>query len=947
MSGTSHRRAGRPLGYFAFRLYKLGWRTGLFLALPTLLLAAWYLVAALGAASRHREATRDQAVLDAELLQIYLHDVLSRDLRRLTVDERPTGSKLPLFELFLGPQAVDALERREEWAPARLKKGERVLEAKVRYRGTKHFHVLGPQRSLKVRLERGELLDGMREVLLLNDPTPFGVEEQLILELARQHGLVTPEYGPVRVHLNNSDLGVYRYAAEPSEGLLRRQGRMPGNVYAGEADGDAGVFVATGGWRKVTTRAGEAEEDLSAIERLVGAVHQSHAEFAAYVGSELDVERYAMFDALDVVFGGADHDLLANHVFYRDPYTGRLEPIAEAFRGFEHEPVLNAVDHPLLVRLKMTPGYLARRNRLVYDLLNGPASVAAVRQRSTELAAALLPDLKADPFWDAYKLLPRVSRFHRFMVRPMTRGRLELAAAAELETYRKRSRFLLDALEAESLRARASAAPGGRHLVTLTVDGHAAFSLRQLLVRAPCQGAVLVHADVDRDGALSGKDELVARGRAGAALTPTARDSLEPGAVLLARPDPSPKHGRVVVVPEARTYGYLVDTQGCRAEATVLVLDNQVTGERLRLEVPVGNEAAPPPQATPPVARTPSLEPKESSPHLWDHPAAPAARELRLGPGLVRFDASRRFGPETTVRLLAGTRLELGPDVTLTFEGRLLAEGEPSRPVIIAAADSRRPFGGLVLLGPESAGSRLSELRLMGGSRASHPIVETPGLVNLHGTRDVTLSQVDLEGGAAAEDVLHVAYSEDLVLDGVSIHGAPTDAVDLEMVSATVRGLRVLGAGDDCLDLMAARVSLADTVLADCANNAVSAGEQSEVNGRAVLIARAGVGVLAKNASRVLLSRSLILESRVALRTHMKELHYAGTSHIGASHLFAVDCGTVVDADRGTSVDAGRVRVGLPGPGALEHLRRVLDLADWEALGGSELVRRATVGEPP
>jgi len=180
-----------------------------------------------------------------------------------------------------------------------------MREVRIRYRGSKSWHWLGPQKSMKVRLDSGDLIDGTRIFNLVNDPTPFGLEEQIILDVSRELGLLTPEYKAVRLRLNNNDMGVYRYAAQPVEGLLRRGRRMPGALYSGDTDVIdstllvGSLFFAREGWKQVAEQSGEKGKNFGPLDELLGAVQgASFLEFAEYADRSIDLYRYAMFDAL-------------------------------------------------------------------------------------------------------------------------------------------------------------------------------------------------------------------------------------------------------------------------------------------------------------------------------------------------------------------------------------------------------------------------------------------------------------------------------------------------------------------------------------------------------------------------------------------------------------------------------------------------------------------------
>jgi hypothetical protein len=385
-----------------------------------------------------------------------------------------------------------------------LEKDGRVHEVNVRYRGEQAWQTLGAQKSLKIQLKRGDLLDGIRTFNLLNDPTPFGLEDQLILDLAREQGLLAPELQPVWVRLNNHDLGVFRFVPQPDETLIRRGQRIPGNMYSGDTEETdpatkvGALFQSDRGWQKVADKDQEHPEDRRELLRFLAAINgASHLEFARYAETELDLPRWALFDALDVIFAGSEHDYYSNQKIYADPYRGKLEPVAFSFRGFQHEAGFNLVDHPLLLRLKMTPDYLARRDRAIYQLLTQGASVPAIRARAVAAMEAMADELAADPYWDAYKLLPRATKVHRFFLRPMTMDRWRLAAEAELEGLASRSRFLLDTLEDPGLSLGRGAflpdAQGHLGRYELEIRGHAAYQIERWQVSGPCAGNYSVH----------------------------------------------------------------------------------------------------------------------------------------------------------------------------------------------------------------------------------------------------------------------------------------------------------------------------------------------------------------------------------------------------------------------------------------------------------------------
>jgi len=925
-----------------YQLYKVSLPVALCLSAPLVLLVAWYTWSAFAQLDRYRRVGGDHAVIDRETLHIALHDEISRDLRRFFLADRPDPPVLATFELSLPNASLDELasdpirEGKGSYVDAHIRKDGVMHKGRVRTRGRRHWHWLGAQKSMKVRLDKGDLINGVRVFNLINDVTPFGLEEEIILDLAREHRLLTPEYRPVRLRINNADMGVYRYEAHPTEGFIRRAGRLPGSIYSGNTDatgrqeGVGDLFGSRDGWRKAAWRVAEEEDDFAELERLLNAVQSAnHREFRDLATHELDLDKLALFDALDVTFGGDQHDYVSNHKLFYDAYRGRFEPIAWNFRAFTHDPAFNLVENPLLLRLKSLPEFLWLRDRKVYELITGPASAAAVRTRAEQHFATLRPELAADPYWDAYKLLARSSRFHRFMVRPMNAGRWLLAIQSELRRYSRRVGYLLDLLEAPGLEV--TAAPqGGDALLTATVSGHAAYALRELTVTGDCGGRATAYADVDGDGVRGPSEQIIASAEMGAALVPRAAATWTPGVRLIPRTDGQEKHGAVTTTRVPRSYRYFL-TASCPIEYGFLEVENLITGALERREFIVSGEP-PVPRVRAGASTVPTLSAGEESPHPWSFGPEPETREIVFGPGPVTIDTTRVFESHEQVTFAAGTEVRLAAGASLVFLGPVHAEGTLAAPVRFRSGGAE-PFGGILLLGPATAGSRFVHVDIHGGSHPEYRAMSTPSVMNIYDTADITLKRVTISGAVDADDLIHMTYVDGFRLHEVTVLDAPVDGIDIEMSTGDIRGARVLWPGDECIDLMGSRIRLVDSLLVGCTNNGISAGEETELRVHGAIVADARVGVLAKNGSTVRISRSLIYRAERALRTNRREVHYDAASVINAQDLYAVDCDDLSKRAKKTRIDTEDLHRDLPVDGDLDYLRRqVLGLSDWNEL---------------
>ncbi len=930
------------------RLYRARPLASVAMSLPGVLLVLWYAWSSFSRVDHYRRAVDAKAPLELETLHIALNDQLQGDIRRMLMNPPPEPSQLPEYRLRLTQHDYDLLLDGAQQADARpyveakVEQGERLLNAEVRIRGSRHWHTLGPQRSLKVKLDKGELLDGQRIFNLINDPTPMVIAEQLILDLAQEAGILTQVSRYVRVKINAKDFGVYRYETAADESLLRSSSRMPGSIYASELPAAASteqLWTNTHYWTKVSSRTDSEVDkaDFTDLLRFLGHVHDStNQQFADFAQHELDLETFARLDALDVAFGGDQRDFRENHTYYFDPYRGRWEPIAGESRGFREDPSFNLVDNPVLIRLKMLPSYLSLRNRLLYDFLTGKGSPAALHARARRLLAQLAPELRTDPYWDAYRQLPRVDAFHRRMLRPNSLGRLALVVESELTTYGHRHAQLVAELEKNPLyiavgepvvrRDAKLAEPLFATSLSLVIDGHAGVGFNELTVTfgADC---VAPSARLMRGGR-----ELATRGRAGQ-IKLADELSLYPSVGLMPQHDPNPRRGHVRADELPIEYS-LELVSSCRPEGVVARGRHLATDSRVVSRPVCAALAARLPKARLNGDNVPKFEASEVAPHPWELDAA-APIAVTLGPGNISLPSTRIFGPNETVTIMPGSRLHLGPGVSLIFLGRVTFDGQQHDRIEVLPLGSA-PFGGIAIQGPHTSGSRLSYVSIGGGTQPSWRSVQYPGMIDVHDTHDVMIEGCRFGNNGGETDTLHVAYVKRLDVRDTSFLKVPEDAFDLEYTTADLRGLRVSNAGDDAFDLMGSQVRLGDSIILGSEGNGISAGEGSDVNVENTLIATSKVGVLVKNASKVALSGSVLFRNGTGVRTYQRTVRYAGDSEVTANVLFVAEStrDAVKRDDRKThTLDRGRVLLDLPRRGVLDHvLESVLELSDWQDL---------------
>ena len=106
------------------------------------------------------------------------------------------------------------------------------MPVRARYRGQLMRWYFFRRKNWKIRTGRDSLVDGYRTISLASLlPRLHG---HLTFEVARNVGLPAPRSRVVRFFVNAQDKGLYLQEEQIDESLIRRNGRMPGDLFYGE-----------------------------------------------------------------------------------------------------------------------------------------------------------------------------------------------------------------------------------------------------------------------------------------------------------------------------------------------------------------------------------------------------------------------------------------------------------------------------------------------------------------------------------------------------------------------------------------------------------------------------------------------------------------------------------------------------------------------------------------
>jgi len=264
-----------------------------------------------------------------------------------------------------------------------------------------------------------------------------------------------------------------------------------------------------------------------------------------------------------------------------------------------------------------------------------------------------------------------------------------------------------------------------------------------------------------------------------------------------------------------------------------------------------------------------------------------------------------------TLVIEAGAHLEMAPDTYILVRAPLNMLGDAENPVTIEGQGGAL-WGGIYVVNPAGRSVwRHAVIRQMNPFGFEH--FSLTGATNFY-RANVSLQNVLIER-VEAEDGINTIESE-VAFDHLKLRDTISDGYDSDYSTGTVEHSEFDKIGGDAIDTSGSRISVADVAISNIHDKAVSAGEASTLTLHGLRIQAVGVGVAAKDYSRVTADDLDIRQAELAaVMAYTKKPEYGGSyvqarkvAFDGKSELAICQVGSNIDLD-GVAVKPRKVDV--------------------------------------
>jgi hypothetical protein len=219
-----------------------------------------------------------------------------------------------------------------------------------------------------------------------------------------------------------------------------------------------------------------------------------------------------------------------------------------------------------------------------------------------------------------------------------------------------------------------------------------------------------------------------------------------------------------------------------------------------------------------------------------------------------------------------GANLFLWPNVSIFSEGKTFIDGG-DKGIIIKNKFENKPWANLSIIGINSNGSYLKNVKISGGSSKDVQNILFSGMVNIFWNKNIILENLEISKNSLFDDVLHFTKSQGKIKN-LKIFDCLSDCIDMDYSDYYVENLKCEYSGNDGLDLMESKVVGKNLIFNYNMDKSISVGEASNIKVNGLKISNSEIGIASKDDSEVILENISIIRSNVGLDSYRKNSRY-------------------------------------------------------------------------
>ena len=739
----------------------------------------------------------------------------------------------------------------KNWQPAYYKYPDgNFREIQIRYRGDNPNGWARNKKSFRIKSRKKSLINNERVINyhLPQDENIIGT--YLSYYIGKQINLITPDSQLVEARINGEPSGVYFKNSQIDEIFLRKNYKMPVNIYKGEQyhtekalERSNDLFNNPSLWTKIAVFNQRPENDYSDLERFINLIRlaeisDDHFEELKNVA---DIDEWAKFSAFQTINQSWHNSLDHNMRLISDLWSGKVTPIVHdtgsIFTSEKNKKLIfDNNPHSLYDIYNQSSYFLSLKYKYLYDILNSD-----VLLNTANHASELLDKLSNS--WERESFRTQFGMTNSTIKRKTDKSTMKKIWQQIPEVIKSRNQIMLKKL---------SDVPNvswhqNNNIFSLVTKSLVPINDISVTLNKNSHPQISVYYDQDNNGKISEDDILI----------PTV---YEQNKVII--------HGEFFANRNSLKTNFK-DWPTVELGNTQF---NLIFSEPVKINTVEAKNAL-----TKNAFNISKKASKGQSPSRFNIPIIKSHLEVEYWSGIKEIKNDVIIN--NPVVIAPGTRILMNEASNLIFRNKLLINGSLEKPVEIKSLDNKI-WGTFALQGKKTNGSILSHVKISGGSGHETINNKYSGMLSIHDTSKIILNNITLEKNNIYDDTIHFVYADNITINKCNINNAFADAIDIDISKISIYGCKIINSGNDGIDSMTSLVKIDNSYIKGSGDKGVSIGENSNVLITKTKLENNYIGLQTKDSSTSLVVDSHLIQNLMQSDAYQKNWQYGGGGNV-------------------------------------------------------------------
>lgn len=747
---------------------------------------------------------------------------------------------LPRKHIFISEQSEQKLlsatpNSTKKWVRGHIaSNGNKIQEIQMRYRGDNPRNWLLEKKSIRLKTKKSELFGRQRYF----EYFPLSVQKYMSSKIAQDIGVLVAQSKLIELYVNGQSNGVFVEKERINENFLRRNLLMPVNLYKGENHNletflgiDKNLFNNPGLWKKLAVFNQEEEKNNSDLENFLSTLQNSELSenLDISLDGHINLENQAKLSAYTVITQNWHNDRFHNMRLILDPWSGYVSQIiVDPWLGnnINGKFALDFSPNDLTALLHRSSEFNHAKYKSLLSLLKEKEIIKKNLKFIEEISKNLLISLKRDP---------------------------ELSAKKTLEQFKLYSQYLKS--NEENIIKQLYSKPNvywkkNENSFSIFIDGKMPISNIKLSFISNKPNWVSI--DENYNGVVD-KNEMKF-------FLNNKEDIYIPAIIYSNRIKVTKKKTRM-------HSQYDIVTANTRFN---IITENNIFPNKVIATNPFSQKSF--------VIESKNVKgvQKNKFNKIIINNEFINDNNYKLLSGNIVVDFDLIF--DLPVKIMPGTNFSIKEGKHIIFKNRLIANGTLKKPITFKKHDvSSKPWGTFALVGTNSENSELSNLIIDGGSGGKYKQFFFTSMLSLHNTRNIKIEKIELSNNSLFDDMIHLVYCKNIVLNDLKLKYALHDAIDVDISNnITIKNSQFIEPNNDAIDFMESTALVESSSIIGSKDKGISIGENSNILIYKNFLKDNNLGIAVKDKSTAEIVETKFKNNNIQISAYAKNWQYGG-----------------------------------------------------------------------